>query len=521
MLRDAVLVALIAAVVRLLYSQAVPFPPADDPAYYATVARNLVAGRGFVSDVIWQYGTLYPSVTHAAGDLWMPLPSLVMAASIWLAGSGWFNLQIPGIVAGSGLAALTYRIGRDVFTSVPGARALAWSAALLVALNGVLSYQSVSGDSSALFALLVAVALWLAGRAFAAGMLAGGRAALTAAAAGLALGLAYLARSDALFLAPALAGAVVCRALSRRPWADEARWLGLAFAVSAAVVLPWLARNVAEFGAASPVPIVRLASLTSYDTLFDFPSSGLAAVPPSIRELIDLRIRALWFCWQSVLGFMFFPSALLPIAGLIVARRRPGMTLAASALVLTLASTALLFPVPAMAGTFYHDAGAFAPWLAVGSVFILKEGTAFVSAHRRWKRDLLWAPVVALLGLTVGQLALTANAVSTQHRGEMALALSAGEWLNGSHVAVAMSNKPYNLDYAASQPGIMLPASQPPASALAAARRYSASVLVVIGSAGLYPGALEDAPICGMPDADRQPFCRAHDGPGWQAFEIK
>ncbi len=525
--RDVAAIALIAALVRLAYAAAVPFPPADDPAYYATVARNLAAGRGFVSDVIWQYNIIFAQPTHPAGELWMPLPSFAMAICLRLFGNGWLSAQIPGIAAGSALAALSYGIAREALRGDAWARVGAWCSALLVALNGVLSYQSVSGDSSSLFSVLVAAALLLAGRALSpsdsgaapATFVARGLTAGTAVGAGAALGLAYLTRSDVLLIVPALAWIALRSNAGAGGRKARAWWLGITFAAASAVVLPWLARNLVEFGTPFPMPAARLALLTTYDALFDFPAAMTAGLP-DMSEMISLRLQALWFSWQNVLGFLFFPTALIPVAGLVVAHHRPGVRLAGVAGISIFLGTALVFPVPTLAGTSYHDAGAFAPWLALGTVVLARCCMSLASERRGWKSDLFWIPYLALLALTIAQLGMTAVAVRRQHSGEEEFARSAGAWLESRGAAVVISNAPYNLDYVARQPGLKLPAAQRPEAVHELARRYGASVLVVIGSEGLYPKALSDAPICGKDDIADQPFCLAHSAPGWKAYEI-
>ena len=47
----------VALVVRVVAAAAIGFPKPEDTAYYVGVARNLVEGRGLVSDALWSYGT--------------------------------------------------------------------------------------------------------------------------------------------------------------------------------------------------------------------------------------------------------------------------------------------------------------------------------------------------------------------------------------------------------------------------------------------------------------------------------
>ena len=43
------------------------------------VARNLVEGRGLVSDALWSYGTPPLVFPRPAFEVWLPLPSLLFA----------------------------------------------------------------------------------------------------------------------------------------------------------------------------------------------------------------------------------------------------------------------------------------------------------------------------------------------------------------------------------------------------------------------------------------------------------
>ena len=47
----------VALVVRIVAASMIDFPKPEDTAYYVGVARNLVEGRGLVSDALWSYGT--------------------------------------------------------------------------------------------------------------------------------------------------------------------------------------------------------------------------------------------------------------------------------------------------------------------------------------------------------------------------------------------------------------------------------------------------------------------------------
>ena len=56
-LPSAVAIFVVALVVRVVFAAQIVFPKPEDTAYYVGVARNLVEGRGLVSDALWSYQT--------------------------------------------------------------------------------------------------------------------------------------------------------------------------------------------------------------------------------------------------------------------------------------------------------------------------------------------------------------------------------------------------------------------------------------------------------------------------------
>jgi 4-amino-4-deoxy-L-arabinose transferase-like glycosyltransferase len=521
-LAAAILVALVALIVRAVYASAIVGPPADDPAYYVTVARNLYDGHGFTSNVIWQYGLPFNSPTHPAGEFWMPLASWLIYGAYLIAGVSWPAAQAPGVVIGSGLAVLAYAVGWRLFARMAGRRGLAMAAGLLVALNGVLAYQSVSADSSAPFALLAAIALWIAGSHFDPDNVGArrtvGRRAAWAACVGLLTGLAYLARSDGLYVVFAMTALTAIASLRCRSVESVAGWLLPMLAGAGAVVSPWLVRNLTVFGTPFPASATRLMFLTRYEDLFTY------SEPPALDRwwaqgvpaLLAIRGEALWHNWNGVLDFLFFPTVLLPVAGLLLLRHNRELAPAGWFGGLLLAGTALVFPVVTLAGTFYHDAGALAPFLAVGSVWAVRAGVGRLAAARRWRHDLFGLAYGALLTVVLAQFVLTLGVTAAEHRSQVERLGRVASWLEQRDSKVVISTEPYNLSYLTGGEALMLPSGEPPAVVLALARRYQARFVVITHEAGLYPAALRAISLsCDM--SGPGDFCLAA---GWSGAEI-
>jgi 4-amino-4-deoxy-L-arabinose transferase-like glycosyltransferase len=520
------LVGVAALAVRLVYASAIVGPPTDDPAYYVTVARNLYEGHGFTSNVIWQYSVTFSSPTHPAGEFWMPLASWLICGAYVVMGVSWPAAQAPGVLMGSGLAVLTYAIAWRLFAGRPGQRGLATAAGLLVALNGVLAYQSVSADSSAPFALLAALALWIAGRHLVPSdsgtTRMDRRQTAWAAACGLSAGLAYLARSDGLYLVLAMAAVTLLADWRRRGVQSIIRWLLPMLAGAGVVVVPWLLRNVVVFGTPFPASATRLMLLTQYEDLFNYTSPLTVERwwAQGLHALLAIRDEALWHNWHGVLDFLFFPTVLLPIAGLLLLRRQGGLAPAWWFGGMLLASTALVFPVATLAGTFYHDVGALAPFLAVGSVCAVKTGVDRLAALRRWRRDVFGLVYSALLTVVLVQLVLTLGVTAAEHRAQAGRLAEVASWLGDRDAKVVISTEPYNVSYLTGGEALMLPTGEQPAVVLELARRYQAEYVVITHEAGLYPGALRAISLpCDL--AGPRDFCLAATWSGAEIYAVR
>jgi hypothetical protein len=162
------------ALLRLALATQIAFPPLGDAAYYIAVAQSLYAGRGFTVGSVWNYQPPPPAVVGPSNSYWGPLPSIVDWLGLLLFGNHLYAALLPGALLGAGLVALTYLLGRTVVrewlvaagvsasTAEQHADWLALAAALLLAINAELNYQSVIGDSSMVYGAVgfAAIVLW-------------------------------------------------------------------------------------------------------------------------------------------------------------------------------------------------------------------------------------------------------------------------------------------------------------------------------------------------------------------------
>ncbi|HRN50538.1 MAG TPA: hypothetical protein PK551_04390 [Anaerolineales bacterium] len=77
-------------VVLLLVASLQHSPGYMDAEYYLLTGQQLAAGRGFSEPVVWNYLDTPAGLPHPSHTYWMPLPSLVIAASTTVFGAG-FN----------------------------------------------------------------------------------------------------------------------------------------------------------------------------------------------------------------------------------------------------------------------------------------------------------------------------------------------------------------------------------------------------------------------------------------------
>ena len=452
--------------VRLLFASQLVFPPLDDPAFYVQTARNLAAGRGLVTDVLWTYQFPFAQVTHPSHEYWMPLATLLMAPSIRLLGDTQLAAQLPGTLCGALLVPLTYALGRRI---APADRRKALAAAGWVLFGALPIYQSASTDSTAPFALAAASAL-----------LCGAHAAVTgsrrwALAAGLLAGLAYLARSDGLLVPILLIGVLMAR---RRSWPLA----GLLLAGFALPVVPWWLRNVAAFGVTQPVSPLIGAALQDYPQLFNWND------PPTLAALLDkglafaaaLRAQALIHN-LGVWAVMAFPFGLFGWLGCLD-RRHAVLGLGLGYGVLLLLTTAVVFSIPTLAGLFYHSAGALVPWLAVGAVQVV----AALGARRV---SFGVAAAVLASALVVLQSAMALPGAMDDGRLNQVKFDRAAAWLgeNARPAEPVIASQAHSLNYASGQPSLSLPAGQELASLRDLARVYGARFVVLTESFGRYP----------------------------------
>ena len=446
-LLSAGLVFLVALAVRAWAATQITFPRPEDVAYYVGVSRNLLEGRGLTTDAIWSFQTPPLSFPRPAFEVWLPLPSLLLAIPMAIFGHTFAAAQVASVVVGSIVAVLAWWLAADVAAArgmPPGrARTLAVGTGLTAAVYLPLVLGSVQPDSTMPFAALSLLACILMAR-----MSRHGARLRDLFVLGALLGLAALTRNEAAWLA--LTWAIVAWRLAHRSAVDPAlagvsvgsrfdrrftRWFILVApaAVMAMLVFgPWAYRDWVEFG--SPFPGQALTNALSLDgrdifawqvqpTLSRYLEAGLP-------RLLELRWIGTVHNVTGVLLYLGVPLSILGLVGLpslLRARRHPAAAAdtdreAAHAAptplhdplrplllfsILTFAVASLVFPVSTTWGTFLHAAGAIHVLLVISALLVLDRVIEWVGDRRGWTNPVAWlGPAFAIAGCMLFSIAV-------------------------------------------------------------------------------------------------------------------
>ncbi len=480
-----------ALAVRIAAAAAVGFPVPEDTAYYAGVARNIVEGRGLISEALWSYGTQPLAVPRAAFEVWMPLPSLLAAMPIALAGAAsWFRAaQVVSVVSGSLVAVLAWRTAADVAVEmelpVGRARTMAVGTGLVAAVLGPLVVFGALPDSTALFAALSLAACLLMTRMSANGP---GQFDRRLVALGVLLGLAALTRSEAIWLA--LAWGLVAWLWTSGSRIERARLIAVPAAVALLIYIPWAVRDWLVFGTPLPGQTLTNALYVHYTDVFaylDAPtlSRYLAQGPVT---LIGAHLAGLGYDALSVLLIPAFPVGLVGLLALPWAGRLRSLRPLVLASILTFLVTSLVFPVATLSGTYLHAAGSAFVLLAVSCAVALDAFIVRVGRLRHWTRPVAWlgpgfaiAAIAPLCLVAVTSIATQADDVRNRYDALPAAMAQAGVPLDDS--APVITDNPIWLAEATGVRSLALPEEQP-ASVLDLARRFGAKLLIVRSGTG-------------------------------------
>lgn len=496
----------LAFAIRFWTAGLVSFPMTEGSAYYVAVARNVVAGRGLVIDAMWNYATPPFTLPRPAFELWQPMASLVAAVPMALFGPTYAAGQLGGVVLGAALAPLAWVVGRDAaarLTLSDGRRAfVALGAGILAAIVGPFLLATSVPDSTLPFTVF-AVGACL----FMPAAVGGDRRAVIGL--GVLLGLAYLTRLEAVYLAVAFA---IFAAAGRHGWREWARAILPVAVIAALVALPWWLRNLAVFGTPLPGQVAENFFLNRNEQIFAYLDRPTLAgfLAQGLPQIVGNIAAALW---HNVVDVLVVPAAPIVVVGLATVgflllrqRRRsePGpfslSPLAALLLTgaLTFVATSVLFPVATLWGTFEHASGPLLVALAVAAVLGGDAFVAWLVSQRGWQRQNAWLAPLALVALTVPlslfQLASASRQAADEARAISAVAENLSPALASAGVAAnspVITDRPMWLSDALGRPALALP-DEPASAVLQLAARFGSRAVVIVEQRGTYPQTLRD-----------------------------
>jgi len=458
-LRDLLLLLAAALVARVVAAWLVPAAPYTDAAYYTLVAERLADGFGFTLPVLYSFlevgGSLPadPSLPVASNGHWMPLTSVLAAPSMVLFGVDWRAGQVPMVLLAVAWVGITHLVTWELWR----VRSHALIAGVLAIFAGPLLLMLPLVDSFVLFGVLGSLALLASMRAVRSErwswwlVLAGGL-----------IGLATLTRVDGLFLAVAPAVAWWTRMRSvRLPVA-----LGIGFASALACVLvmaPWLARNLAVYGALLPSAGGHTLWITSYNEQFSIGhevslASYLAAGPGLI---IGSKLAALAELAGRTLAMAGGVFALFFLVGSWTMRRRLEVRPFLAYWIVMFGAMGLLFTFHSPRGAFVHSSPAWLPMafaIAVGSVAPVSAALGRWWPFLRRPQTHRFLVIASLVGAVLLSLATSAALLASWHVAGTRLS-AAASFLSANVPTddVVMFADPARLNLMTGHPGVSAP----------------------------------------------------------------
>jgi hypothetical protein len=533
--RTPILLYLLALVARLLAMAGFPDPAYPDSFYYVNVARQLAAGHGFTTDVVWIFAEVggkipaNPVLPIPSNAHWMPLASIVQVPFIWLLGPTAIASALPFALLGALAAPLAWAIGRDA-----GARSfVSVGAGVLVALPALSFVYLVQPDNFSLYQPLVAGALLLAAR----GVRGSSRSFVLA---GLLAGLATLSRNDGVLVMAVLGLAFLwdrwrTRHASGGQPPRPARIPFLTAIGSVAVftltVAPWFARQLLVFGSLSPSAstgrVLFIRDIGEWNSI-DTPATLQHLLSMGLGPLLLTRVGGLV---AAIFIFSVLVGALVLIPPMLVGawKRRfdPAFGPYLGYAVLLFLFSAIVSAVHVPGGTFIHSAVALAPHGYVLALEGIVVAVAWV-ARRRPGWDVEQAGRVFVGGAVAFGVLAAVFGTATVHAGWSAYAermQAVGAALDAH--GVPMTDRLMSIDasgyrYWTGRPGVVL-VNDPLATAERVAEAYDVRWLVLDPGDSVPAAAaiLEDGqrpswvgpPILSRDDVSVYPVCTTTGDP--------
>jgi hypothetical protein len=391
----------VALIVRAYFAAQIVFPKPEDTAYYVGVARNLLEGRGLVSDAIWSYHTPPLIFPRPAFEVWLPLPTFLAAIPMALFGPTFAAAQVSSVLVGAIVPVLSWRLALHVAIErrlgLGRARWVGIGTGLTTAAYLPLLLSSALPDSTMLFAAIVLGACLLM-----TGLVREPRRAHPTdprlLALGVLLGLGALTRNETVWLALIWAGMAWLSV--RGSVGLRLRLIGVVAVIALAIFAPWAYRNLVVLG--NPLPgqaVTNALYLCGFDIFaWNDPATLVRHLAIGPAALVELRIAGLVHNLFNVLVYLGIPVSLIGLLGLPWQGRAPTLRPLIWIGLIMYFVTSLLFPAATQWGTFLHAAGPVHVLLVISAMLVLDAGLATLGRRMGWTNPLAWLATAVGLG---------------------------------------------------------------------------------------------------------------------------
>jgi 4-amino-4-deoxy-L-arabinose transferase-like glycosyltransferase len=351
-------------------------PGTMDACYYYSGGWNFAHGLGWNEFFLWNYLDDFAVLPHPGNMYWMPFPSLIAAAGMFLAGEGFRQAQIPLFLLATGFPFLVFFFGKRL----TGSFRVSLLAGFFSIGSGFYAIYWMNTESFLAYAWIGGLIFLLAPRA------AGGNRWTYTLLVGILCGLAHMTRADGvLFLA------VVGLLIWIEPSLSGSGRLRRLLALGAGYLLasgPWYARNFTAWGSLFPPGTEKAAWLMEYNDLFRFPSSGIT-IERFLSSGIEAILAARWEALQAnfmtvsfVLGLVF----LLPLIGwgCYLLRRKPTARTAWWFFLIVFVLMTFVYPFQGSRGGLFHSTAALLSIVCIAASEGLDDVIDRLARWRTW-----------------------------------------------------------------------------------------------------------------------------------------
>ena len=404
LLMSAGLVFLVGLLVRAVFAAQIVFPKPEDTAYYVGVARNLVEGRGLVSDALWSYATPPLVFPRPAFEVWLPLPTFLAAIPMAVFGPSFAAAQVSSVLLGALVPVLVWRLAVDVSEErgfdQQRTRWIGLGAGLTSAVYLPLVLNSALPDSTMLFAAIVLGACLLMTR-----IVRDPRGARLTdprlIGLGALLGLGALTRNETIWLA--LIWVVLVWRSVDAPASVRLRLVAIVAVAALLIFAPWAYRNLREFG--SPLPgqaITNALYLSGYDIFaWNDPPTLARHLALGPAGILQLRLTGLAHNLFNVLVLLGMPMSVVGLLALPWQARGFSLRPLVAISLIMFVVTSLLFPAATQWGTFLHAAGPVHILIIVSAVLATDAAITRLGTRMAWTKRVTWVGMVGSVATSV------------------------------------------------------------------------------------------------------------------------